>query len=131
MTLEWGFFSLITLIDFMTAIIIFFSALNERMLLFPVWYRIGLVAAAFGFAAQGGLNMPYLLYGKKLLANTLPFWVLKDLGISIIASHYFFTMMIAKRPKPKPRTRTMKKRITKPVVNTDSKSKVKRSPTKK
>lgn len=70
----------ITLIDITVAIVIFISALNTRMLLIPLWYRLGLLVAAFGFAAQSGLNLPYLLLDKNIMAQTLPFWILKDMG---------------------------------------------------
>lgn len=95
--LEWPGFFLLTLLDMMTAVMIFFCALNERILLMSVWYRVGLITAALGFAAQGALNLPYLLYGTQLYANEIPFWALKDMGISMVATHYFWLVLRDKR----------------------------------
>lgn len=97
MNIEWWGFLALTLIDITTALIIFFCALNERMLLLPAWYKIGLIAAAFGFAAQGGLNLPYLLFDIQLSAHALPFWALKDVGIAMVACHYFWQVIRDRR----------------------------------
>ena len=99
----------ITLIDITVAIVIFISALNTRMLLIPLWYRLGLLVAAFGFAAQSGLNLPYLLLDKNIMAQTLPFWILKDMGVGLVAIYYFWSVMISRKnaaPLPKPKTAT-------------------------
>ncbi|EKY3090867.1 hypothetical protein ACOZZ4_003649 [Cronobacter dublinensis] len=96
----------ITLIDITVAIVIFISALNTRMLLIPLWYRLGLLVAAFGFAAQSGLNLPYLLLDKNIMAQTLPFWILKDMGVGLVAIYYFWSVMISRKnaaPLPKPK----------------------------
>ncbi|EPT8873044.1 hypothetical protein ACVTAA_001524 [Cronobacter dublinensis] len=96
----------ITLIDITVAIVIFISALNTRMLLIPLWYRLGLLVAAFGFAAQSGLNLPYLLLDKNIMAQTLPFWILKDMGVGLVAIYYFWSVMISRKnaaPPPKPK----------------------------
>lgn len=60
------------------------------MLLLPVWYRAGLIAAALGFAAQNAMNLPYLLYGIEIDNNPLIFRAMKDIGIAMVASHYFW-----------------------------------------
>ncbi|ELZ8931936.1 hypothetical protein U1D46_000863 [Cronobacter dublinensis] len=96
----------ITLIDITVAIVIFISALNTRILLIPLWYRLGLLVAAFGFAAQSGLNLPYLLLDKNIMAQTLPFWILKDMGVGLVAIYYFWSVMISRKnaaPLPKPK----------------------------
>lgn len=97
MNIEWWAFLALTVIDITTALIIFFCALNERMLLLPAWYKIGLMAAALGFAAQGGLNLPYLLFDIQLAAHALPFWALKDVGIAMVACHYFWQVIRDRR----------------------------------
>ncbi|EPT7064533.1 hypothetical protein [Cronobacter turicensis] len=100
----------VTLIDITVAIVIFISALNTRMLLIPLWYRLGLLVAAFGFAAQSGLNLPYLLLDKNIMAQTLPFWILKDMGVGLVAIYYFWSVMISRKTTTPPPGR--KKAIT-------------------
>ncbi|ELY4158737.1 hypothetical protein [Cronobacter turicensis] len=100
----------VTLIDITVAIVIFISALNTRMLLIPLWYRLGLLVAAFGFAAQSGLNLPYLLLDKNIMAQTLPFWILKDMGVGLVAIYYFWSVMISRKTTAPPATR--KKAVT-------------------
>ncbi|EOC1345800.1 hypothetical protein ACI093_000827 [Cronobacter turicensis] len=100
----------VTLIDITVAIVIFISALNTRMLLIPLWYRLGLLVAAFGFAAQSGLNLPYLLLDKNIMAQTLPFWILKDMGVGLVAIYYFWSVMISRKTTAPPVTR--KKSVT-------------------
>ena len=94
---EWPGFFLLTILDMVTAVMIFFCALNERILLMSVWYRVGLIVAALGFAAQGALNLPYLIFGTQLYANEIPFWALKDVGIAMVATHYFWLVLRDKR----------------------------------
>ncbi|ELY4853698.1 hypothetical protein [Cronobacter turicensis] len=100
----------VTLIDVTVAIVIFISALNTRMLLIPLWYRLGLLVAAFGFAAQSGLNLPYLLLDKNIMAQTLPFWILKDMGVGLVAIYYFWNVMKSRKTTAHPPGR--KKAIT-------------------
>ncbi|EKM0527160.1 hypothetical protein ACTV1V_001313 [Cronobacter turicensis] len=100
----------VTLIDITVAIVIFISALNTRMLLIPLWYRLGLLVAAFGFAAQSGLNLPYLLLDKNIMAQTLPFWILKDMGVGLVAIYYFWNVMKSRKTTAPPPGR--KKAIT-------------------
>ncbi|EOL9071776.1 hypothetical protein ACOZ12_002367 [Cronobacter turicensis] len=100
----------VTLIDITVAIVIFISALNTTMLLIPLWYRLGLLVAAFGFAAQSGLNLPYLLLDKNIMAQTLPFWILKDMGVGLVAIYYFWNVMKSRKTTTPPPGR--KKAIT-------------------
>lgn len=99
MILKLGFWAL-TLVDAAIALLIFISALNPRMPHIPVWYRIGLLVTALGFTVQGFLNLPFLLFDTILMAQQLPFWVLKDIGIAIIANYYFWCVL-RKTPEPK------------------------------
>ncbi|EJG0604398.1 hypothetical protein CVY58_RS20660 [Cronobacter sakazakii] len=92
----------VTLIDITVAIVIFISALNTRMLLIPLWYRLGLLVAAFGFAAQSGLNLPYLLCDTNIMVQTLPFWILKDMGVGLVAIYYFWNMMSSRKTASTP-----------------------------
>ncbi|WBU48850.1 hypothetical protein PF050_20745 [Kosakonia pseudosacchari] len=102
MTLKLLFWA-ITLVDVAIAVIIFVSALSSRMLDIPLWYRIGLLITAFGFTVQGCLNLPYLLFNVILMAQELPFWILKDVGIGIISIYYFWhTMHKVDKPEKTP-----------------------------
>ncbi|ELY4601289.1 hypothetical protein SM003_003965 [Cronobacter malonaticus] len=92
----------VTLIDITVAIVIFISALNTRMLLIPLWYRLGLLVAAFGFAAQSGLNLPYLLFDTNIMVQTLPFWFLKDMGVGLVAIYYFWNMISSRKTASTP-----------------------------
>ncbi|EKK5221305.1 hypothetical protein [Cronobacter sakazakii] len=92
----------VTLIDITVAIVIFISALNTRMLLIPLWYRLGLLVSAFGFAAQSGLNLPYLLFDTNIMVHTLPFWILKDMGVGLVAIYYFWNMMSSRKTASTP-----------------------------
>jgi len=88
MTLKLIFWAA-TLVDGAIAVIIFVSALSSRMPNIPVWYRIGLLITALGFTVQGFLNLPYLLFNVMLMAQELPFWILKDVGVGVITIYYF------------------------------------------
>lgn len=135
MQLEWAGFFILTLLDALTAITIFFCALNERMLLLPFWYRIGLILTALGFAAQVLLNSPYLLFGTILLANQLPFWILKDVGTGIVATHYAWQIIKERKAAAAPvEKRTVAKRkpaLRKAVTAKNVKKPVNRQPAKK
>lgn len=102
MTLKLIFWAA-TLVDGTIAVIIFVSALSSRMPNIPVWYRIGLLITALGFTVQGFLNLPYLLFNVMLMAQELPFWILKDVGVGVIAIYYFCHTM-CKDEKPKKRS---------------------------
>lgn len=102
MTLKLIFWAA-TLVDGAIAVIIFVSALSSRMPNIPVWYRIGLLITALGFTVQGFLNLPYLLFNVMLMAQELPFWILKDVGVGVIAIYYFcHTMRKDEKPKKTP-----------------------------
>ncbi|QJT78881.1 hypothetical protein [Kosakonia sp. MUSA4] len=102
MTLKLIFWAA-TLVDGAIAVIIFVSALSSRMPNIPIWYRIGLLITALGFTVQGFLNLPYLLFNVMLMAQELPFWILKDVGVGVIAIYYFcHTMRKDEKPKKTP-----------------------------
>ncbi|MGY5958679.1 hypothetical protein ACUY4R_000395 [Kosakonia sp. BK9b] len=102
MTLKLLFW-VVTLLDVAIAVIIFVSALSNKMLTIPLWYRIGLLITAFGFTVQGCLNLPFLLFNVILMAQELPFWILKDVGIGMISIYYFWhTMHKDEKPKKAP-----------------------------
>ena len=82
------FFFLITLIDIAAAIIISMGGLSERMRLYPAWHKIGLQVAAIGLIAQAFRNIYFMITGVSAQDSDLPLWVLKDLGIAMIAFGY-------------------------------------------
>lgn len=83
-------FILVTVIDFAAALIIFAGALSERMRLYPTWHKVGLITAAFGLLAQGVRNVQFLVTGTSPSDADAPFWVLKDVGIALIAFFYAY-----------------------------------------
>lgn len=126
MTLKLIFWAA-TLVDGVIAVIIFVSALSSRMPDIPVWYRIGLLITALGFTVQGFLNLPYLLFNVMLMAQELPFWILKDVGVGVIVIYYFcHTMHKSEKPKKAP----VRKKITSVKKTTPSRSPRKATPAK-
>lgn len=84
------FFVLITLIDLSAAAIIFVGALSERMRLYPLWHKIGLIVSVVGLVAQSFRNMQFLLTGYAPSDSTMPLWAMKDLGVALIAYAYLY-----------------------------------------
>ncbi|PDO83580.1 hypothetical protein [Kosakonia pseudosacchari] len=134
MTLKLLFWA-ITLVDVAIAVIIFVSALSSRMLDIPLWYRIGLLITAFGFTVQGCLNLPYLLFNVILMAQELPFWILKDVGIGIISIYYFWhTMHKTDKPDKTParkKSAVAKKTLVAKKIPAAKKTPTPRAPRKK
>ncbi|WP_224555974.1 hypothetical protein [Pectobacterium versatile] len=97
MSIEWWGFLALTLIDVIISFFIFTGALNRSVYSLSGWYKVGLIAIAFGSLSQAALNLPFLVLGKRIFSNTLPFWILKDIGIFIIA----FLYIIKSREKEK------------------------------
>ena len=86
---EWILYLITTLIDLFTALIILFSAFNKTIFRLPAQCKIGLCAIAFGFLAQSGLNLPYLIYRQGIVNQPLPLWMLQDFGTALITWCYF------------------------------------------
>ncbi|QQN33790.1 MULTISPECIES: hypothetical protein [Rahnella] len=93
MTVEWIGLLALTVMDMLTVSVIFICAFNKRMLLMPVWYRAGLIAAALGFAAQSASGLYYLSNGTVMDTHQLFFRGLKDIGITLVATHYFWQII--------------------------------------
>lgn len=89
-------FILITIIDLTAAAIIFTGALSERMRLYPVWHKIGLIVAVVGLVAQAFRNLQFVFTGHSPSDADKPLWVLKDIGIAIIAYNYLWLGIRAK-----------------------------------
>jgi hypothetical protein len=87
MMTDMGFITL-TIINILAAVIIFVGALSERMRLYPSWHKVGLITAGLGLVFQAGRNVQFLATGISPTDIDLPVWVLKDIGIALIAFYY-------------------------------------------
>jgi hypothetical protein len=115
---DTGFMAL-TVTNTVAALIIFFGALSDRMRLYPKWHKAGLILAAAGLAAQAVRNVQFLATGVSPSDADLPLWVLKDLGICIIAFFYLAHGLQSHfAPKATPAALVRKRTVT---SNTNSK----------
>ena len=89
-------FLILTLFEIPAAIIIFVGALNERMRLYPVWHKLGMMLASLGLMAQGIRKTQFLLTGHSPTDADLPLWALKDVGIALVAWFYFYQAVYKK-----------------------------------
>lgn len=135
MTAEWLWVFALTVVDLTAAAIVFAGALREHMRLYPSWHKVGLIMASFGLVAQAGLNTAFLVTGQQVAAHTLPFWVLKDLGIAAIAYFYVWhgyqkwretkvakpETKPAKRATPRPKAETKRPAAMRPAVKKGAK----------
>lgn len=102
-------FIVITIIDLSAAAIIFIGALSERMRLYPVWHKIGLITAVVGLVCQSIRNLQFVFTGHSPSDADMPLWVLKDVGIAIIAYYYAYMAISAHfSPKPTPKSKRAK-----------------------
>lgn len=97
-------FILVTLIDLSAAAIIFLGALSERMRLYPAWHKIGLMTAVVGLICQSFRNLQFITTGHSPSDADMPLWILKDMGIAIIAYFYLY-LAIKARFSPNPATK--------------------------
>ena len=105
---EFGFI-IITIIDLSAAAIIFIGALSERMRLYPVWHKIGLITAVVGLVCQSIRNLQFIFTGHSPSDADMPLWVLKDAGIAIIAYYYAYMAITSHfSPKPTPKSKRAK-----------------------
>jgi hypothetical protein len=104
-------FYLVTFIDLTAAVIIFCGALSERMRLYPAWHKVGLIVAVVGLVCQAFRNVQFIYTGVSPSDADAPLWILKDLGIAIIAYCYLYLGIKASMNKStvKPVRRKVKK----------------------
>jgi hypothetical protein len=101
-------FYLVTFIDLTAAVIIFCGALSERMRLYPAWHKVGLIVAVVGLVCQAFRNVQFIYTGVSPSDADAPLWILKDLGIAIIAYCYLYLGIKASITKPVKRKKTVK-----------------------
>ena len=101
-------FYLVTFIDLTTAVIIFCGALSERMRLYTAWHQVGLIVAVVGLVCQAFRNVQFIYTGVSPSDADAPLWILKDLGIAIIAYCYLYLGIKASITKPVKRKKTVK-----------------------
>lgn len=101
-------FLIITFLDLTAATIIFLGALSERMRLYPVWHKVGLLTAVVGLVFQAFHNIQFIALGHLHNETDMPVWVMKDVGLAIIAYTYLYIAIKARLNKPKatPKRRT-------------------------
>ena len=85
---EYALIVFVTGVDITAALIVFFGALSDRMRLYPVWHKLGLLVIMLGLIAQAGRNIQFLTTGVSPTDVDLPLWILKDVGVAIIAWYY-------------------------------------------
>ena len=86
-------FIALTIVDSVTALILFAGFMSDRMRLFPVWHKLGLLLAVAGLLSQVFRNLIYLTTGVSPSDSDTPMWALKDLGIDCIGIYYFSIAM--------------------------------------
>lgn len=95
-------YTLLTVAELFAATLIFLSALNPRMGLYPAWHKIGLGLAMLGMTAQAWHNIVFLTTGVKN-SGVLPY--LTQIGIAVIVATYVPTVIknlnASKQAKPK------------------------------
>lgn len=99
-----SFFVFITIVDLTAAIIIFLGALSDRMRLYPIWHKIGLIISVVGLVYQALHNIQFIATGHLHNEMNMPLWAMKDVGLAIIAYTYLYIAVKAKfLPKPSPK----------------------------
>jgi hypothetical protein len=78
-----------------------------------------LVIGAIGLTVQGVRNIQFLITGVSPLDSDAPLWMLKDLGLALIAFSYFFILVksyfkpsvpeTVPEPEPKPKRKYTKR----------------------
>jgi hypothetical protein len=86
---EFSLMVFVTGIDITAAVIIFAGALSDRMRLYPVWHKLGLIILMVGLLAQAFRNIQFMVTGVSPTDIDFPLWALKDVGAAIIAWYYF------------------------------------------
>jgi hypothetical protein len=122
-TPEYVGFVILTAVDIAAATIIFLGALKERMRLYPSWHKAGLILASVGLVAQAFRNVQYLVTGTSLPDADMPLWVLKDLGISLIAFGYVYLCVKGKYPSSHMNEVVQSTIKTKPIVRNSRRKK--------
>lgn len=86
---EWWLLFFTIMVDLATSLVILFCAYSRRVVHLSVVYKLGLATLAFGLFAQSGLNLNLLFNGVEDISNSIPFWLLQDIGTLLIVCGYF------------------------------------------
>jgi hypothetical protein len=107
-------FIAITIIDLLAAGIIFGGALSDLTLRRKTWFKTALVIGAIGLTVQGVRNLQFLITGVSPLDSDVPLWMLKDLGLALIAFSYFYLIASSYFKKRKPQEEVKAVEVEKP-----------------
>ncbi|EFO31549.1 putative solute carrier family 14 [Roseibium sp. TrichSKD4] len=64
--------------------------INPWLKVAPLWHRLGMTLAAAGLDGQTFRNYVALTTGMAPRDSEIPWWVLKDLGLVLLAFHFLF-----------------------------------------
>ena len=64
--------------------------MNPWLKVAPLWHRFGMVICAAGLYGQTFRNYIALSTGMAPRDSEMPWWVMKDLGLAVIAFHFLF-----------------------------------------
>ena len=81
-------FGLATLIDIFAAFILMVGMNVDHGKQYDGFHRLGKWVLAFGLIAQAGRNVQFILTGHSPTDAELPLWILKDIGVFIIAAYW-------------------------------------------
>lgn len=86
-------FYTVTFFDVIGAIIISMSMFHPALEHFSKGFKAGLVLSMLGLFSQAYRNIIYLATGVSPTDAELPFWALKDMGISLFAMSWLWFKM--------------------------------------
>lgn len=78
-------FAALTVLNLAAAVLIIAGALSGDIKLQSPLHRAGLLLGSLGLAAQAVRNIQFLATGISPQDSDIPLWVLKDLGLVILA----------------------------------------------
>jgi hypothetical protein len=94
MMIEFVTVWLVLIFDPIAAFILIAATIGQRTLqIAPVWHRLGMLVTACGLLGQAARNLVYVQTGHSPSDIEMPFWVLKDFGILILALHFGYLAM--------------------------------------
>lgn len=87
----------ILVLDPIAAFILIAVTTSSRTLkISSAWPRLGMLVTASGLLGQAARNLVFVLTGHSPSDLEMPFWVLKDIGLVILALHFGFLAITRK-----------------------------------